>query len=508
MVIEGDFLRKKKLLYTTLSALIFQIVTIVCGFILPRLILEYYGSKVNGLVNSITQFLQIITFLEFGVGTVVQSALYKPLAENDINIISSIVKAAKHFFSTIAFIISIYVIILIVVYPVFVRNDFGFFYTIVLIISMAISSFSQYFFGITEKLLLNADQKGYIQYNAQTVTVILNTLACGFLIWKGASIQIVKLTTSLVYLLRPIMISLYVKKFYSLKKDVLFQDNIIKQKWNGVAQHLAAVVLDGTDSIVLTIFSSLENVSIYSVYNLVVYGVKTLFTTLCSGIQSYWGDMWAREERIQLSSSFSHLEWFIHSCVVFVYGCTGSLIIPFIMVYTKGINDANYQVPLFAFLITLANAVHSIRLPYHILIKSVGHYKETQNNFIIATLINLIISILFVKRYGLIGVAIGTLCAMLYQTLWMENYNTKIILKRSKLIFFKQIIVDLITLLIGYIFTQGFQIGTLSYFSWVNLALKIASIWGIIIILVNCLFYKKRSLNFFKGIKLKLLKGE
>ena len=71
--------RKKRLILNTCSSLIFQVITIVCGFILPRLILEAFGSAVNGLVNSITQFLAIISFLELGVGAVIQSSLYKPL---------------------------------------------------------------------------------------------------------------------------------------------------------------------------------------------------------------------------------------------------------------------------------------------------------------------------------------------------------------------------------------------------------------------------------------------
>lgn len=67
-------MRQKRLLYNTVSSLIFQLTTIICGFILPRLILNAFGSEVNGLVNSIAQFLGVISFLELGVGAVVQSA--------------------------------------------------------------------------------------------------------------------------------------------------------------------------------------------------------------------------------------------------------------------------------------------------------------------------------------------------------------------------------------------------------------------------------------------------
>ncbi|NJE41514.1 sugar isomerase, partial [Faecalicoccus pleomorphus] len=95
-------MRKKRLIYNTVSSLIFQVTTIVCGFILPRLILNAFGSNVNGLVNSITQFLGIISFLELGVGAVVQSALYKPLAENSQNDVSKIISSANKFFRRLA----------------------------------------------------------------------------------------------------------------------------------------------------------------------------------------------------------------------------------------------------------------------------------------------------------------------------------------------------------------------------------------------------------------------
>lgn len=64
---KRKYYEKKRLIYNTISSLFFQVTTIVCGFILPRLILNAFGSNVNGLVNSITQFLGIISFLELFV---------------------------------------------------------------------------------------------------------------------------------------------------------------------------------------------------------------------------------------------------------------------------------------------------------------------------------------------------------------------------------------------------------------------------------------------------------
>ena len=135
-------MRKKKLAKNTISSLIFQVTTIVCGFILPRLILLYYGSETNGLVNSITQFLSIISFLELGVGAVVQSSLYKPLSTNDSVEVSKIVKSANKFFRTLAKIMLVYVGGLILFFPFVSNQSYNFAYTATLILASSNASFT------------------------------------------------------------------------------------------------------------------------------------------------------------------------------------------------------------------------------------------------------------------------------------------------------------------------------------------------------------------------------
>ena len=67
--------RSKKMILNIVFGGLYQVVTVLCNFILPRYFLTYYGSEVNGLVSSINQFLIFITLCECGVGAVVQSAL-------------------------------------------------------------------------------------------------------------------------------------------------------------------------------------------------------------------------------------------------------------------------------------------------------------------------------------------------------------------------------------------------------------------------------------------------
>lgn len=299
---------------------------------------------------------------------------------------------------------------------------------------------------------------------------------------------------------------MYVRKHYQIDTKIKYDKEPIPQKWHGIAQHVAAVVLDGTDTVVLTLFATLADVSIYSVYFLVVKGVKQLFMSMTNGITSLIGELWARQELTELKKTFGWTEWVIHTGTTFAFGVTAVLIVPFVRVYTLGIDDANYIQPLFAALIVAANAAHCLRLPYNIMILAAGHYKQTQNNYIIAAVINIVVSVLAVKAWGLIGVAIGTLLAMGYQTIWMAWYDSKNLIRWPFANFLKQIAVDVITVILCSIVSSVFTMMTVSYFGWIIIAIKVAVVWIVIIMVVNLIFYRDKMLKLINTVKSRMVK--
>jgi O-antigen/teichoic acid export membrane protein len=475
------------------------VVSFACGIILPRLFILHYGSSVNGLVASIVQFLTLIAFLELGVGAVVQSSLYKPLAIKDYAEISKILISTQRFFRKIAGFLLIYSFLLMVLYPLLVSNLFGYFYTASLIFIIVISSFVQYYFGITYQLLLNADQMSFVQLITQSGTLILNTIISVVLIKMEVSVQLVKFVSSLIFMLRPIVYSIVVKNYYKLDMHIAFSGEPIKQKWNGIAQHVAYVILNSTDIVILTVFSTLGNISIYSVYYLVVNGVKQIVVACTSGISALFGNMLAKNEMERLNKLFSQFEWLMHTLIVIVFTCTGLLIIPFISVYTKNITDQNYIAPLFAYLLTLAQAAYCLRLPYNMMVLAAGHYKQTQSSAIIEAVLNVVISLLFVSKFGLIGVAIGTLIAMVYRTIYLAWYLSNNILSKSLKYFINHSIVDIVTVLIIVLSTRWITLTELSFASWVLMAIKIFAISLIESIILNFIFYGKLIFPIVKG---------
>ena len=494
-------MRRKKIVLNTFFSWVYQVLVIVSSLILPRVFLTFYGSEVNGLVQSITQFLSIISFMQLGMGAVVQASLYKPLVNGESKEISKIITSANIFFKKIGLILIVYSIVLIFVYPRITRNVFEYQDVMLLIFAISLNLFVQYYFGLVDIILLIADQRGYIDYCGSIISLIVNTVVCIVLIYAGYSIQNVKIVSSVILLIKPIYNRVYVNKHYSINRNIKYEGEPINQKWNGIAQHISAVVLDNTDTIVLTIFSTLSNVSIYGIYHMVIYGVKTLFSSVSNGIEAILGEIWARNDKQELLEFFRWGEWAIHNLVILIFGCTGTLIVPFVLLYTNGITDANYCQYEFAILIVLAHALHSIRLPYHMMIKASGQFKETQSNYFIAAVMNLLVSIITVKHMGLVGVAIGTLVAMVYQTLWMARYSYKNLVVRTLKELLKLTLVDCLSIAISVLIMIMLPLNIDTFIKWLLSAIIVFSIWLFVIYIMNYIFYKDKVQLLTKKIK-------
>lgn len=97
-------MRSKKAFQNMVASISYEIVAVICGLILPRLILSRFGSSYNGISSSITQFLSCVALLKSGVGAVTRAALYKPLEDDNSYRLSQIVNATSNFMRKIALI--------------------------------------------------------------------------------------------------------------------------------------------------------------------------------------------------------------------------------------------------------------------------------------------------------------------------------------------------------------------------------------------------------------------
>lgn len=495
-------MKSKKAVYNISSNLILQIVVLIYGLVIPKMIIEKFGSDINGLISSISQFLGYIALLESGFGPVVKSILYKPLSKKDTKTIAEILRSAQKFFRKIAGIFILYIIGLTLFYPLIINNQFDKLFTASLIIIISLSTFAEYFFGITYSLYLQAEQENYVISIMQIITYIISIVVIIFLIKLNCSIHIIKLATAIIFILRPFLQKIYVEKKCGvlINKDITDYD--IKNKWDGLAQHIAWVIHSNTDIAILTIFSTLKEVSVYAVYLLVVNGVKSIIQALSSGIDALFGKMMVEDTNEQLNKRFNIYETIYYTVITIICTCTMYLIVPFIKVYTIKITDVNYIRYLFGYLIVISEFIWAVRLPYSTITLAAGHFKETRMGAWFEALTNIVISIILVIKYGIIGVAIGTIAAMTIRTIEFAYHTNKYILKRKQIASIKKVsIIVLETILIVLTCNIIPKLNTVSYISWIINAFITFIISSAITIIINYIFYKKEYKELLEILK-------
>ena len=185
------------------------------------------------------------------------------------------------------------------------------------------------------------------------------------------------------------------------------------------------------------------------------------------------------------------------------------MILPFIKVYTMGITDANYYRPTFAILITLAEFVWAIRLPYSGITLAAGHFKETKRGAWIEAFTNLILSTILVFKFGIIGVAIGTLVSMIIRTFEFMYHTSEYILQRGQKENIKRVVIVIIEILIltllGFYISNYFIVK--SYITWIILATIVGIITLLVVSLINGIAYRKDLKDILDMIK-RIFKGK
>lgn len=468
------------------------------------MIIQNYGSSINGIISSITQFLAYITLLEAGMGPVVKAALYKPIAQKNKKEIELILKQTEQFFHKVAYIFIGYLFVLCIIFPLLYQENYDFLFIFSLVIIIAISTFFEYFFGMTYSIYLQAEQQNYVLSLFKIVGKLMNTVFLVFLISKHSSIHLVKLVSAFIFLLIPLMQNYYVKKKYNIHLKNVSKEYTIKNKWAGFSQHIAAIIHTNTDIAILTLFSNSLEVSVYSVYMLVINSMRAMITSIPNALSSTFGDMIAKEEYENLNKKFAMVEWLYYTMITILFSSTLLLILPFIKLYTAGITDVNYHRPLFAFIITLAEFMYIQRLPYNSLNLSAGYFKELKTGAWIEAFINVTVSILLVKKLGLVGIALGTLISVFIRTLEHILFATKHILKRKQSTTLKKYLfsyLEILIILLLFHFLPTWNIT--NYITWIFYALLLTIFISLFVISANRILYKdeyQAACQFLKNI--------
>ena len=413
---------------TTLS----QLAVLVFGLIIPRIILDAYGSITNGLISSVTQVITYITLVEAGLGGAAIYALYKPLADKDLIKTNTIISTAKSLYNKtgIAFLLAL--TLSAVLYPVFVEvPEFSSWNITALVFLIGFKGFCDILILGKYSVLLTADQKIYAIAFSNIIYHVSNGLIIAAMALNGFSIVETYLAAALAFITKFLFLFIFISRNYSgLSFNEQPRPTLLKQRWDVFYLQLLGTTQRCVPIVVLTLIATMEIVSVYAIYNMVILGLSGLMSIFANSLFASFGDVIARKEIYTLQKSYDEFEFSYYTLITWIHICTLTLIVPFVLWYTRGISDADYNQPVFGILITINSFLYCLKTPQGMLVISSGLYRETKWRTTTQALIAIIGASSFGILWGLNGVMIGMMLSNIFRCIdlffYIPRYVTKL----------------------------------------------------------------------------------
>lgn len=425
--------KTKKSLYNLLFSIVYKLLVMGIGLLIPRMFILQYGSEINGLQSSISQIFTYIALIEAGVGEASLQALYKPIANKDYSSANDILTATTKYYNKIGIIYFGLLFLLASFYPLVMQvESMSYFMVFLYIIIAGATTGVNFFFVAKIGIVINAMGDVYWTSIIQFFVYILTSISKIFCILQGYNIVVIQLCYFAVNMLYTLAIYVFAKKKYPW---ICFKQNpdykAIEQKNSVLLHKISGIVFQNTDVVLLTFFCDLNVVSIYTVYKLVISSILSIVSIANGSVAFAFGQTFAVSKQ-QFCKMIDAYNVYYTAISYAVFTVTYLLYIPFIDLYTKG-SDINYVDQWLPLLFVLMEVLTIGREAMMQTITVAGHFKKTQWRSIIESSINLICSVVFVYRLGIYGVLLGTIVALVYRTIDVNVYANKYILNRSSL---------------------------------------------------------------------------
>ncbi len=406
------------------------VTTSLVAILIPRLFIVNYGSEVNGLLSSIRQIYVYLALLEAGVGDASVIALYGPVGQKDHQAANKILAATHFYYRKIGAIYAVCVAVMALLYPLVIDTTVPYSSCVWIILLQGAGSVIGYLFQGKYNMLLRVDNRHYVTTNLGTVTTIATDVLRIVLLMMGKSIIAVQATYVLFSIIKMLYIAWYMRKEYPwIDLHVTPDFQAISQKSSVLVHQISSLVFGHTDVLILTFVCGLNTVSIYSMYATVYGMVSNLLGIVSNSVQSVLGQQYHNDRKryILLQDTF---ETYYLSIVFSLFAIATVFVLPFLRLYTAGgdINYIDWKLPL---LFTAYQLLTYGRVPAHNPIAFAGKFKETQWRAWLETGINLLVSFVCVFWFGIYGVLMGTIAALLYRSNDIIIFANRTVLNRS-----------------------------------------------------------------------------
>ena len=497
----------KKTILITISGILNLFVSSLFLFVLGRLILQYFGSDYNGINSTINQIVSILSVLEGGFTTASVVALFKPYSENNKTMVDSILSTTNYAFKNIGLISFLVGIILSILYAIVVKSNIDFFTLLIVFLMAIIATSFNFYFSLKYQIIFQVNQCEFIVNFVYIVCNIIFQIISIIVIIFYKNIVIVRFVNMLQIIIQGLIIALISKKLYpnvsySSKKDF----SLIKGTKDVYIGKITSVVYNSSAVFFISMFVSTAYTSVYSVYNLPITLIKNILYTIINSLQNFLGKLNVTVSKEILLDFFNKYEYCMIILINYCFSIMSIIIIPFVKIYTSGVNDINYININLATLLMLIGIIELLLVPSGILINMSGNFKTSKNIQLQTCLLLIICNIMLSTFFGFFGIIISTLIASVFLCFREVYFIKSVFFKINYKKFFIELLINffcfIVNLLIAVLVVSSVDMNIIKF-----LILTLSSICFNIILFIgiNYLFNFKDFSNLLKFIYIKFI---
>lgn len=496
--------------YNFITGVFGQVLAIVLQFIVRTVFIQTLGKSYLGINGLFSNILQMLSLAELGVGSAIVFKLYEPLAKNDKKRITILLNFYKKVYQVIGIIIAIIGLCLIPFLKYIVKDynnlcALGINAILVYIMYLSKSAIS-YFFLAYKSAIVKADQKEYkltiITYLVTLISSILQII--GLLLFKSFELYVGLSIFSV--LLQNYLNARIAKKLYPYIDDK-YDEKISKEEQKSIFKDCSAlliykinaVVIKATDNIVISIFLGLSMVAMYSNYYIFYTTINTFFSKIFESVKHSLGSLHTTKDIYH-----EYLIFKIVNLISLLLGAIAGIGIACVSNEFVEVWLGKEWVIAQPFSILMGIEIFSLAARQFLAKyrSTMGLFQQAKYRPLFGIIINLLVSVLLVRKIGISGVLLGTIIADWTTVMWYDPYVIHKIgfnnsFKLSKY-YLKNIMAIIITLISGAIsmyICNNFFVG----YGWLSVVLHSIIVSIITLLIMLGLFRNTEEYNYLKS---------
>lgn len=423
LMLQNNASRTQNVTKNLVVGIISKAFLLAATFVTRTLFIRILGAEYTGISSLYSNILSLLNLAELGFGSVLTYELYKPLRDNDEETVTALVALFKKIYSIIIVVVLTFGLLLLPFLKYIVKSDLNQTDLLIYYLLYLTDSVASYFVAY-RTMVIEADQKQYVtnlteiiarfaMYICQSVYLVVARNFLGYLV--------IQVLFTIIKNVALHLLSLKMYPFLNKKtatQKTLNTGRIYRNAKAMCVTKISGVILNQTDSIIISILLGTIYVGYYSNYYMLIIYLNSIYSIIVTSMEASVGNLNAEENQGKSYSVYKRIDFLLSSINVF---CVAEFICIVQNFITVWIGEEYIQG--WPLVIALMVAFYLQQSMNTVLIyrQTMGLFEAVKKVYPIMAILNIVLSILFGKIMGAAGVALATGMSRLLTVFWYEG---------------------------------------------------------------------------------------